>query len=200
MKLYLVLSIAIALTVGCASTNITGYTDPAYSSKSYQSTVIFASNVGLEQASMLEGAICEKFQANGVKCSPFQLLFPPTRQYSAESVFEGLKQKGLQSIVILSAGGDNSSSQVFGYQNYGSATAYGNTAQTQSSSYALRSYSRQSDMRIVLIDASSGDTAWIGDAKTKGQGLINTTDSAFNSSVVGKVVNTLLESPHFASQ
>ena len=195
-KLLLIFYLGIFIS-GCASTKVTGFSDPAYKIESYQSIVIFASNVGLEQASELEGAMCEKFQENSVKCSPFLLLFPPTRQYTAQAVYEVLQQNGFESILVLSTGGDYSSSEVFGYQSYGSATANSNTAQGQSSTYALRSYSRQSKMRIVLIDSSSGETAWIGDAKTEGKGALSVTDSAFMSSLTSKVVSTLLESSHF---
>jgi hypothetical protein len=193
-----ILLISIAFVIyGCATTKITAYSDPAYSSKQYRSVVVFASNVGLEKASELEGAICNNFQSNGIKCTPFQLLFPPTRQYSADSVFAVVSDKGFDAILTLTTGGDLSSSQVFGYQSYGSATAYGNQAYGQGSSYALRSYSRQSHMRVVLVDGVSRETAWLGDAKTEGQGMVNVTDSAFNTSVSNKIVNSLLSSPHF---
>jgi hypothetical protein len=185
---------------GCASTKITGYSDPAYTSKTYQSTVVFASNVGLEKAAELEGAICKNFEAKGIKCSPFQLIFPPTRQHSADSVFDIIREKGFDSILILTAGGDYSSSQVFGYQSYGNATAYGNQAYGQASSYALRSYSRQSNIRAVLVDGASRETAWLGDAKTEGQGMANVTDSAFNFSVSNKITSTLLAISHFGSE
>lgn len=185
---------------GCASTKITGYSDPAYTSKTYQSTVVFASNVGLEKAADLEGDICRNFETKGIKCIPFQLMFPPTRQHSSDTVFEKIQEKGFDSVLVLTAGGDYSSSQVFGYQSYGSATAYGNQAYGQASSYALRSYSRQSNIRAVLVDADSRETAWLGDAKTEGQGMVNVTDSAFNSSVSSKIASTLLATTHFKSQ
>lgn len=201
MKTNLLFLIFIALILyGCASTKITGYSDPAYASKTYRSTVVFASNVGLEKAAELEGAICNNFRSNGIKCSPFQLMFPPTRQHSADYVFKNVQEKGFDSVLILTAGGDYSSSQVFGYQSYGSATAYGNQAYGQSSSYALRAYSRQSYIRATLVDGSSREIAWLGDAKTGGQGMVNVTDSAFNSSVSSKLVSSLLATPHFVSQ
>jgi hypothetical protein len=52
-------------------------------------------------------------------------------------------------------------------------------------------------MRVVLVDGVSRETAWLGDAKTEGQGMVNVTDSAFNTSVSNKIVNSLLSSPHF---
>lgn len=197
MKAVYLLAIVIAFLTGCASTKITGYSDPQYSGSKYSSVVVFASNVGLEQASTLEVGICEGFKTNGIKCMPFQMMFPPTRQHSADSVYRTMAEKGYASMLILTAGGDYSSSDVFGYQTYGSATAYGNQAYGQSNTYALRSYSRQNNMRLTLLDGRSGNTAWLGDAKTEGQGMVNVTDSAFNNSIKEKVVSVLMSTSHF---
>lgn len=188
---------AAAFLSGCASTNVTGYSDPAYASKTYQSTVIYASNSGLERAAALEGGICQRFEQRGVKCAPFRTLFSPTRQHTPESVFAGMQEKEFDSLIVLSEGGDYSASEVFGYQSYGSGTAYGNSVNVQASSYALRAVSRQSHMRVTLVDAQSRETAWLGDAKTEGRGYANVTDNAFASSLSDQVVNSLLNSPHF---
>ncbi len=70
------------LIAGCASTNITGYSDPAYSGTEYDSTVVFASNLDLEKAADLESSICNEFSDRGVSCTTFLSLFPPTRGHT----------------------------------------------------------------------------------------------------------------------
>ncbi len=52
-------------------------------------------------------------------------------------------------------------------------------------------------MRVILIDSATGETAWLGDAKTEGQGMVNVTDSAFQSSLAAEVVEVLADSSHF---
>lgn len=185
--------------VGCATTKITGYSDPLHAESQYSSVVVLASNVGLARASTLEGGICSKFQERDVKCIPFQMLFPPTRQYTPDTVYQVLTERGYDSLIVLSSGSDNSSSEVLGYQNYASATAAGNNAYGQSSTFAIRSHSRQSAMRVTLLDVKTRETAWLGDAITAGQGSANVTDSVFNKSVINKVVATILATPHYKS-
>ncbi|MDF0750268.1 hypothetical protein NLU14_08500 [Marinobacter sp. 71-i] len=188
------------LVVGCASTNITGYSDPAYASTSYTSAVVVAENAGLERASQLEGGICEEFSAAGISCRPFHSIFSPTRTHGPDSVFAELERQGVGALIVLLSGGNYSSSQNIGYQSYGSASVTGNQVQGQSSSVALTAFSRQSHMRIVVVDTGTRETAWLGDAKTEGQGAVNVTDSAFLSSLTKKVVQELSASPHFSAE
>jgi hypothetical protein len=184
---------------GCASTNITGYSDPGYTSRTYASTTALAADYGLERASEIESDMCGKFEERGVRCMPFQSVFPPTRQYAPQAVHERLANNNIESIIVLSASGDVSSSRVFGSQTYGSASYYGGSASGQATTVGLTAYSRSSRARVVVIDADTTDTAWIGDANTNGQGMINVTDGAFDSSLVSETVETLMATPHFSS-
>lgn len=198
MKIKTLLSTIVCWALlSCAATQITGYSDPAYTSASYTNTVVFATNLGLDAASQLEGSICAELTAEEIQCFEFHKLFPPTRHFSVDDVFSALKEQSIQSLLVLSAGGDYSSNEVFGYQAYGSASTYGGQTTATSTAVPLRSYSRQSDMRLTLVDAATRETAWLGDAKTEGQGMVNVTDGAFISSIAGETANALAQSPHF---
>ncbi|MCZ4284532.1 hypothetical protein O4H29_06755 [Marinobacter salarius] len=195
---FVALALAIAWLTGCASTEIVGYSDPAYQSASYTETVVHAQNVGLAKAADLEGDICQELSAKGINCRPFQSLFPPTRGHSADSVFQALQKQGIGSLIILSPSGDYSSSSTFGYQSFGSANAVGGQVSASSSTVPMTAFSRQSHMRILVVDAKAREVAWMGDAKTEGQGLANTTDSAFMSSLSKSVAQELSATPHFS--
>jgi len=190
-------AILLIVLFGCATTKITGFSDPAYSNRTYSSTVVFASNLGLEKAAELESKICSKFMEHGTSCYSFLTLFPPTREHTPDNVFASLSERGIDSLIMLTAGGDYSSSQIFAYQAYGSAYSYGGSTSAQATSIPLRSYYRQSEMRIIVIDSATREVAWIGDAKTEGKGMVNITDSAFQSSLSTEIVRILFESPHF---
>lgn len=191
--------LCVLLVTGCASTNITGYSDPAYTSTSYDSVVVVASNAGLEQAAKLETGICDEFSSSGTECRPFHKVFTPTRTHAPDKVFGELQSQGVGALIVLRSGGDYSSSQNIGYQSYGSASVTGSQVQGQSSSVALTAFSRQSHMRIVVVDTGTRETAWLGDAKTEGQGAVNVTDSAFLSSLTKTVAQELSASPHFSA-
>lgn len=190
--------VVLALLVsGCASTEIVGYTDPDFKSVTYRSTVVYARNIGLASAASLEGEICDGLAAKGVDCRTFQSMFPPTRRHSADLVFRKLQSDGVDSLIVLDPGGSHSSSSTFGYQSIGSASVIGNTVSGGSTTVPMTAFSRQSSMRVILVDTKTRNTAWIGDAKTEGQGLVNTTDSAFMSSLSKEVARALLKSPNF---
>ncbi len=112
-------------------------------------------------------------------------------------MFGTLSQRGIDSFIMLTSGGDNSSSEVFAYQAYGNASSYGGYTSAQATAVPLRSFSREGHMRVILIDSATGETAWLGDAKTEGQGMVNVTDSAFQSSLAAEVVEVLADSSHF---
>ena len=190
-------AILLIVISGCATTKITGFSDPAHSNRTYSNTVVFASNLGLEKAAELESRICREFTKRGTSCYSFLTLFPPTRDHTADNVFASLSERGIESLIMLTAGGDYSSSQVFAYQAYGSGYSYGGSTSAQAISIPLRSYYRQSNMRIIVIDSATREVAWLGDAKTEGQGMVNVTDSAFQASLSTKIVRVLSESPHF---
>ncbi|MFC4259072.1 hypothetical protein ACFOZ5_08535 [Marinobacter lacisalsi] len=188
------------LLAGCASTSITGYSDPDYRDSQYDSVVVVAEGAGLERAARLEGGICEKFQSKGITCAPFNQMFPPTRSHPADEVFTALNHKDIGALVVLLSGADQSSARNIGYQTFGSANVYGNQVTGQSSSMALTAFSRQAHARIVLVDADTRETAWLGDARTEGSGAVNVTESAFASSLTTEVVRALVESPHFSGE
>jgi hypothetical protein len=189
--------LAALIASGCASTSITGYTDPAYEGKKYGSTIVLAEGVGLEKAARLESGICAKFTDAGIKCHPFQSLFPPTRNHEPDAVFQELRHQGFESMVVILPAGNFSASQSLGSYKFGSASVMGGQIQGQSSSVALTSFSRQSYVRLILVDAQTRDTAWLGDARTEGSGMVNVTESAFSSSLTDGAAKALMNSPHF---
>ena len=199
MKWTLLVSLFALSVAGCASTNITGYSDPAYKSTTYDSAVVVAVNAGLDRAAKLENGICKEFSSAGIACRPFHGVFSPTRSHSPDSVFNELRSQSVGALIVLQSGGDFSSSRNIGYQSYGSASYSGGQVQGQSSSVALTAFSRQSHMRIVVVDSATRETAWLGDATTEGQGAVNVTDSAFLSSLTEKVAQELSSSPHFSA-
>lgn len=196
MRALILVVVGLAIS-GCASTEITGYSDPAYESAVYNSTMVHAPDVGLAQAADLEQGVCERFKERGVTCRTFQSLFPPTREHSPETIFRTLKDQGIQAAIVLLQGGSQSAERTFAYQSFGSASAYGNRVQGQSTSVPMTAFSRAATVRVLLIDGETGETAWLADARTEGQGMVNTTTSAFNSSLSDEVVESLMRSAHF---
>lgn len=171
--------------IGCATTSITGYSDPKYKNKKYSNIIVYASDYSFEKGRMFENSLCNKFEKKGVDCVPFTALFPPTREYSKDEIYNKLNKGNAKSVLVMSFQGDVSDSKIFGYQSYGNTT------------YANRSYNRQSSVGLRLLDTKTRETAWVGEAKTVGQGALNVGDREFNVSIINKVVSELFKTPHF---
>ncbi len=76
MKLLLLFSFM--LLSACATTNITGFTDPDYKTKTYKSLVVVTPNLNLEYSSLLQGKVCDAMHAVNVACRRGLDIFPPT--------------------------------------------------------------------------------------------------------------------------
>lgn len=182
---------------GCATTRVTGYTDPEFMGRTYKSTAVFANTDRLEDAAHLEEVTCRVFAAHGVTCAKMTELFPPTRAHTTEDVYSTLSQRGIESVLVLTMRGDNAQSHVAFLQSFGTATAYGEYSSAYGTTIPVRQTTRSSRSRAELLDCATRNIAWIGDANTEGRGRFGTSDSKFRGSLAKGTVVTLIRAGHF---
>ena len=180
------------LLVGCATTNVTGYTDPKFAGNAFKNVTVLAAVGNLEQNSTLESRACELFRAAGVPCAQFTIAFPPTRNYTPDQVYAELAASGAQSLLILTKESDTSSSRVVGYQSQ--AAMYGNYA--SGTTVPLRARTRNSLSRVTLMDCATRSTAWLGDLETIGH-VIATDDGSFIYSLADSATAALFNAGLF---
>lgn len=187
---------------GCATSNVTGFKDPQ--ARVYGSAVIF-SNAPIQEALALSRELCPKLGVQ--RCYDKTDVFPPTRSYSTDEMMEILRGQGIETAVFVTTTSDVDGSRVVGYQNFsnttgtatGTAQVYGNTAYgtvnsnstTTGTSVPIVSFSRSSAMNVRVIDVSNGITAWVGDVRTSGQGMLGVSDSVFMSTATSKLAEAL---------
>lgn len=185
---------------GCAHSEITAFRDLAFATKQFESIVVFAQGMTLDNAVEFERQLCEKVAPT--PCVSGQSVLPPTRQYTAEEVQHYLAQSGADGVLFIGLVADQTDTRYMGTITSSSASGsinfYGNSAYWsstgQSASTPVYSSIRVAFGQLALFDRRSGDIAWRGEIKVTGKGKWwNRTDSAFISSATSKIVRELKE-------
>lgn len=190
------LVLVVALLSACATTNITGFTDPDYRNKLYKSLVVVTPNLNLEYSSLLQGKVCKALQVHKAFCARGLDLFPPTRTFDTSAIVQILAENKIDGYLLLTYGGGSTQSQQIGTMTYGSASVFGNTVSAYGSSTPVMSFSRSDGYSAVLIDTQTYNKAWIGGATTHAQGLANITDDVFTTSLGQKIATKLRNAGH----
>lgn len=191
----LVLAATIFLSA-CASSEIQGYTDPAYQGREFKHLLVGVSGVDYATQELFVDEIIPQLESEGVEAISFSSVFPPTRRYTNREMYAVVNELGLDAALFISVGGSAYSDQVAGYQTYGTAQSYSNSAYGNAVTVPMRSVSRADAARVSLMDLANGNTVWIGDAETGGQGLLNTTDEAIAGALADEIVDTLQDEEH----
>lgn len=210
MRRLIFLLLCLPVLSGCgAISKITAFKDPAYSSKSFGTIVVFAQGMTFEAAVLVERQICERVAPTN--CVSGKSILPPTRQYTPEEVQSHLSDTRADGALIVVLVDDKSETRYFGNfthstsygraNTYGSINFYGNNAFWSGKSYAsmgtqtistpMYGHSRIAFGQLGLFELSSGNIAWIGEISVKGKGRLNVTDKAFIDSATIEIAKEL---------
>lgn len=176
---------------GCATTEITSFTDPDFREHKFSSFVVVTPNLNLQYSELVQTKVCGAIQDRGADCSKALEMFPPTRTYGGEQVAEVLADNGTEGYLAVIYGGGGADSEVVGSLSYGTANVFSNTVTAYGSTVPIRSFSRSDGYSVVLVDTSSFRKAWVGGAKTHAQGLANITDEVFTTSLASELATRL---------
>lgn len=180
----------------CATTTITGFSDPDYRGKPYKNFVVVTPNLNLEYSSLLQGKVCNALQTRNISCARGLDLFPPTRTFDTAAIVRVLMEKNIDAYLLLTYGGGSTQSDLIGTMHYGNASVYGNTISAYGSSIPIRSFSRSDGYSVVLIDTQTHNKAWVGGTKTQAQGFANITDDVFTNSLGEQLAAELRRAGH----
>lgn len=210
--------IAVALSA-CATSSVTAFKDPAFSSTAFGRVGVFAVGMNLDAAVEVERQVCEKLAPT--PCEQGKQVVPPTRQFTGEEVQQMLGARGIDAVLIVGLISDQADTRYAGSvanaSTYSTTTAstagnvsvYGNTgwyngttnASTTTTGSAtstpIYNYSRLAFGDLGLYDAATGAIAWRGQVKISGQGMLNVTDRAFISSATSGIAKELKASGFF---
>jgi len=167
------------------------YVDSECRGKIYSKILIDLPNANFEFKEIVVSELCNGLRQRSVACLSKEELFPPTREYSDNQLFQTINRNEIDGWLILEIGSGGSTSQYVGSQTFGSATLYGNSAYGSASSMAMYSYSRQQGYSIVMYDMQTRHKAFIMYASTSASGLANVTNSVFAKSLAHKIIKEM---------
>ena len=207
------LILVVAATLACSqavafrSTNVEGYTDPDFVGYKPSKVVLLVVGADTESRQIIEERAVEKLDDYGVEVFTERSLFPPTREWTTEMRAEILKQRAIDSTLVIAAGANSSQVIPFARQTFGTANTTGqvqsngnfsaNTS-SNSTSYNLVIARSSAEFSAVLSQAETGRTVWYGDVLTKARGTLFVGSKGDAKASVNGVLEGLEEAGHIS--
>ena len=191
---------AFSILSGCASTNITSFTDPDYRATHFSRILVVANVADLEWRNRIESRLVQELTKQGAFAIKGIELFPPTRDLDDEEKINRLLHNRIDSYITIDVG-ETGTQEVYIPQTSSTTKTTGSVNVTGSSAtYREKSRTTTSGGYTVskpwakfttkLFDVSSGVNAWVATAFTGGNAYAN-----FNTvvnSFCDKIVQQLL--------
>ena len=186
---------------GCASTNITSFTDPDYKSTNFTRVLVITNLSDLQWRQQIESQLVQEFRDNGIFAMEGINLFPATREFTDQEKIDLLIQNKIDSYILIDVG-ETGTQQVYipqtgsSTKTEGSVSVYGNTTtyreKTKTTNYGGYTVSKPwAKFDTKLYDVSNGQNAWIASAFTSGNAYANH-ETVINS-FCGKTVKQLIK-------
>jgi len=103
MKRFLFVLPFLALA-GCASTNMTSFTDPAFKGLTFHHFLVVARSKNLSTRLWLESNLVQTFTSHRIFATESILLLPPTRQFSDEQMRDSLLRHNFDAYIVVDVG------------------------------------------------------------------------------------------------
>ena len=176
MKKYnaiIMLLIAISFIGGCASTNVTSFRDPSFTTKTFHRVLVVVPFADLESRTKAEAAFVERFVMYSVEGIPSIRVFMPTRTYTNEELLHLLSENRIDGVLLVTLR-DAYTKQAYlppSSLTFGQASLSGNIVNYSSytqqyGGYYISKPRVRYEMR--LYDVLTGNTAWVATSLTRG--------------------------------
>lgn len=168
-----------------ARTEVTSFKDPAYSEKpQFSSVIVFTTGMALDEKTAVETAAVQAFSDRGARALRGMDVVPPTRQLGDAELIETVLATGVQTVLVVSAGGKGHE------ETYVPPALYvGQTFSTITGGYPISK--PKAGYSAILIDTSTGSAVWQADALSRGKAFAEFSDLA--RSMAEKAVAKLYE-------
>ena len=163
VKLIALLIFAIIVT-SCTHTRVVSFTDPDAVGKLYNRIAVVANVNDLSDRLAIETKMVKTLDDKGVNAVSSLILFPPTREFTAEQeneVFKNNKVEALAVIQIADAG-FLATSEPMSVHTQTNEDGTGTTVSDGGTAHKAFG-----QLRVSLIDVVSDKTMWVGDADAR---------------------------------
>lgn len=190
---------------GCASTQMTSFTDPAFKGLTFHHFIVVARSNNLSTRLWLESHLVQTLTSHRIFATASILLFPPTRKFSDEQMRDSLLRHNFDAYIVVDVGES-------GVESIYLPPTGATTKTTQNSTYEWTSTTSivgggtiekpWADVRTTMCDASTNHVIWIADSFTGGNGYasFNTVIDSYCNKVFERLENAgLVHEPPKAS-
>ena len=181
------LSAVIVVASGCASTSLTGYTDPAFADRSFQNVAVYVETSDIGDRQALEYTVAKYGEKADLHIMPTIELLPPTREVDRQIAMEAVRSHGYDAVLYVSMRSAGSNP---GVGTMMIPTANGGMAP---SVYSYRTLHAEFDATLVEVD--SGGVVWrsSSDSSTSDIGSWGDLLNSYAKTVVGELkINGLI--------
>ena len=189
-----------------------GFTDPDFRGYMFHKAVLMVQNADNEGRTQIEERLTDDLKKHGVEVITYRNLFPPTREWTAETRDVILQREHVDAALIVTVGSSASSVIPVATQTFSSGTAngtvntYGNSATVHASGYSnsttynVLSAHSKSEFSAVLIDMATHKTAWYADISTKAAGTLFVSEKGDAKAAVKGVMEGLEKEGHLPTK
>jgi len=198
---FTIVTIAIVLLAGCATTKMTSFKDPAFQSISFKRILVVANTSDLEWRRKIETRMVKSFQDIGVFAIEGVQLFPPTREPTADEKVDILIKNKVDAYVSVSVGESGVKEEYVPSTESTTKTKGSVRVSGDRADYAEKSTTKVdggytlskpwAGFQTKLFDVSSGQNAWVASSFTGGNAFADF--STVINSYCDKVVDQLIE-------
>ncbi len=177
---------------GCASTNMTSFTDPAFKGSTFHHLLVIARSNNLSTRLWLESNLVQEFTENRIPAKEGILLFPPTRTFTDEQMRDSLLLHRFDAYIVIDVGETGVESIYIPPTQAVTQTTHNTTNRWTSTTTIIGGGSIDkpwAKVRTTMIEASTNAVVWIADSFTGGNGLASF--STVIDSYCGKVLEQL---------
>ena len=161
------------------------FTDPDYRGLVFRKSLLLVQNASNDSRMQIEERLVDDLKGRGVEVIPNRRLFPPTRNWTPDEMNAALVRENVTVVLIVTVGASAASVIPVATQTFGRTTVNGNvyasgnaatfnsSASSQSTSFNIVHASSTAEFSVVLIDVSTGRTAWYADITSKAAGQVS---------------------------
>lgn len=203
------------------SVSAESFTDPDYKGYTPKKVVIIVTKASNDARKIIEDRLISELADCGVLGVRERDLFPPTREWTAESRRQITVDNGIDSSLIVAVGTNSASIRTVGRQTFGTTNVSGTvtanstlsgpntiatdgtirgTANTNTTSYDMVSAHSAADFSAVLMDLSTSRTVWYADVTTKASGTLFVGGKGDAKASVKGVVDALVKDGHLSKK
>ncbi len=178
MGRYLILVVTL-LIVSCARTDVHSFKDPKFATHQFQSIVVYAPSMGLQEREVVESTAVAALTSKGIPAIRSMEIVPPTRNLSVNEAAVEIMATGYEAVLFFFETGKGTTETYVPPTYYpGSSTStvnvVGNTAYVNTQTnpgYTTGGYSISkpvSAYSAALLHTRTGEVAWQADLSARG--------------------------------